>query len=86
MEDLYLLSQKGIIIENPKHKIIYKDRKGNEFDNELLAYISDSEYAREDFYNYLMSKRNWFQRLFNLKPNMRFFDEIQFKSFKQTIK
>ena len=35
---------------------------------------------REKYYQYLMAKRNWFQRLFNIKPDMSFYDEMTFKS------
>ena len=29
---------------------------------------------RKEFYEHLLSKRNWFQKLFNIEPDMSFFD------------
>lgn len=64
----------------PAMKVKYIDRRGNEFDNEHQAMESDRHFAREDYYNHLLANRNWFQRLFNIKPDMSFYDEMEFKS------
>lgn len=62
------------------NKIIYVDRRGNEFESKILCRISDRAFAREDYYNYLLKNRNWFERLFNIKPSMKFYDTLIYKS------
>lgn len=70
-------SRVGIQIKNPTtSKAKYIDSRGNEFESELLAMISDKKFAREDFFSHLMTNRNWIQKLFNLKPSMHFYDKM----------
>lgn len=35
---------------------------------------------REEYYQSLLSNRNWFERLLNMKPSMKFYDKMTFKS------
>jgi hypothetical protein len=49
---------------------------GKVFDNEFEAIIHDKEVCRKEYYNMLLSKRNYFQRLFNMTPSMRYYDNI----------
>lgn len=66
----------GVQIKNPTSKIKYIDRRGNEFESELLAMISEKSAAREDYYSHLLENRNWIERFFNIKPNMDLYDSL----------
>jgi hypothetical protein len=58
----------------PNSKIVYVDRNGNRFYSEIAAVKSDRKIARDNYYNDIMSKRNWIQRLFNIKPDMSLYE------------
>lgn len=57
-----------INIQMPESKIIYVDRRGNEYDNPNICEMNDDIFRREDLYNYFMKNRNWLEKLFNIKP------------------
>jgi hypothetical protein len=61
-------------------KINYVTSDGKKFDNEVLANNHQDTLDRERYYNHLLSRRNWIQRLLNIKPSMKFYDEMAFKA------
>lgn len=53
---------------------------GKLFDNEIEAMIYDDKISRKAFYDYLVERRNWIQKLLNVKPNMSMYDRLSFNS------
>jgi hypothetical protein len=71
----------GIQLKNPaENKIKYVTSDGKVFYDELQAYLHDREVSRERYYQQMLKDRNWFQKLFNIKPSMKFYDEMASKT------
>ncbi len=46
---------------------------------EQLKKLGESiDKEREEYYQSKLKKRNWFQKLFNIKPDMKFYDMCNF--------
>lgn len=69
-----------LIIKNPSTIIRYGTSDGKVFDNKHEAEMHDEVISRQRYYEYLLKERNWFMRLFNIKPSMSFYDEIALKA------
>lgn len=67
--------QPMIILNNPADAIEYETTDGKKFKHIELASIHQQMLDREAYYYHLMSRRNWLQRLFNIKPSMKFYDK-----------
>ncbi len=65
----------GVNILNPICKIIYVTSDGRKFEDKIAAEKHDKIISRQMYYEYLIKNRNWIQRLFNIKPSMKFYDE-----------
>ncbi len=64
----------------PKTGIIWLACDGKEFTSALECDLYDKPRRRQMYYDYLLSRRNWFERLFNIKPSMKFYDIQVFKT------
>jgi len=49
---------------------------GKTFYNAKICEAYDKPLRRQMMYDHLMSKRNWFERLFNMKPDMGLYDRL----------
>ncbi len=65
-------------IEFPTHKILYETSDGRKFDSKEEAEIHDKPLRREAHYQFLLSKRNWLERFFNIQPDMSVWDMYNF--------
>ena len=74
----HLLSTEGLIIKNPETEIKYKTSDNKEFTHRLLAQMHQEEIDAKDYYNMLLTKRNWLQRTFNIKPSMNFYYKMKY--------
>jgi hypothetical protein len=74
------LQEWPISIEHTRPLITYVASDGTKFSDLRLLEIYERPLQRQRYYDYLMKKRNWFQRFFNLKPDMSFYDSIVLKS------
>lgn len=70
----------GIIIKNPNLKIKYIVMDDTSFEDKHRAIDYEEKLSRYNYYNFLLAKRNWFMKFFNIKPSMKFYDELVFKS------
>lgn len=62
-------------------RIIYETCDGKTFNNLHEAKIHDREESRKRYYEHLLKNRNWFQRFFNIKPSMEFYDRMSLKAY-----
>jgi len=77
-----MLSEEPIIRNTNAPPFIYNymATDGKTFDNELECMMYDMEISRKRYYNHKIKTRNWFQKLFNIKPDMNFYDQMTLKS------
>ena len=82
MEEKYhkMFVMPDVAFEIPKHSIKYITSDGKSFTDKLEAEIHDDVVSRQMYFEHLMKKRNWFQRLFNIEPDMSFYDSIALKA------
>lgn len=69
--------EQGTWTANPVKKIVivYDTIDGRKFTNKEVAESHDRIAHRQRYYNLKMENRNWFMRLFNIKPSMKSYDE-----------
>lgn len=70
----HFLATEGLNIHYTAPKLKYMTSDGKEFDLECEAILHESITSRERYYQYLLKKRNWFQKFFNMEPDMSFYD------------
>jgi len=78
--DIYkyrMLMTEELMFKKPDMRVKYIASNGKEFYNEMEAVMYDREISRESYYNHLLKNRNWFMRLFNIKPSMDFYDMME---------
>mgnify|MGYP003436276146 FL=1 len=66
----------GLIIKYNEPKIIYVSSDGKKFEDLYYYERHEKIVSRQMYYEYLLSKRNWFMRFFNIKPSMDFYDKM----------
>jgi hypothetical protein len=74
-----MLTEK-LILKYPEPIIRYRTSDGRFFTDGSEADLHEDIISRERYYDHLMENRNWFMKLFNIKPSMSFYDEISFKA------
>lgn len=72
------LSEDSLNLNFTPPKMLYKTCDGRTFENKAEAILHDKIVSRERFYNHLLENRNWFQKLFNIKPDMSFYDQSNY--------
>ncbi len=69
---------KDISVEFLTYEIIYVTSDGARFKTKEEAEIHDKPLRRKAHYEYLLTRRNWFQKLFNLEPDTSVWDMYDF--------
>lgn len=69
--------RKGFTCEWIAPKIIYRTSDGMEWNNKDVANNHERALMRKRYYENEMKNTNWFMRLFNIKPSMKFYDSIR---------
>lgn len=57
-------------------EIIYETVDGRRFKDKEEARQHSKVAGRKRHYEFLLERRNWLQKLFNIKPSMSYYDEI----------
>jgi hypothetical protein len=71
--------RKGVVIKDFDVKIEFITVDGKSFKTEADAYIHDLEISRKSYYDHLLERRNWLQKLFNIKPDMNYYNKMTLK-------
>lgn len=76
MEDKYKALREPITMIYSEPMVWYMACDGKKFKCPIECSIYEKPLLRRRHYNYLLERRNWFERFFNIKPNMDYYDSL----------